>query len=407
MAYTIDIASNSGFGGLAHYDLLERIRRFALGYGTAAAATYAGTGNGSIASVDTYPATVKETWTIACTDVTTVGAEVWSVTGSVSGALATATTGVAYSNAFLAFSIAAGTTAFVVGDAFTIAVTGGLLPSASRWLQLRYDTTIAERELILQGPGYSGTEQIFVGIKCYQDVTADYYNLAVAHYTGFLASSSFSTQPGASPVLGIPAHNTTIAYYLSINGARINMAWKVGTPVYQCAQVGKFLPFSIPAQYPQPLISAGMLSGKNATRYSDTAYSIPFKGTRANLRMRFNDGVWHQPDAHPWTPSTPPSYFNPLAPLLRTTGTTWHLTPITLCDNTPNIYGQIDGFLHVVGFNNLVENVVQRGGVTVDPTGLTLAQICNAVTAAGGIPYVVLQDVWRTGFGDLIAMEMI
>lgn len=399
MAYTIDIASNTGFGGLAHYDLLERIRRFVTGYGTAAAPTYAGVGDGTMSGVDVYPATITETWTIACTDITTLGAEVWSVTGSVSGVLASATTGVSYVNAFLTFTISAGATAFALTDSFTVNVTIGLLPAAARWAQLRYDITIAERELILQGPGYSGTEQIFVGIKCYQDVTADYYNLAVAHYTGYLAGSSFVTQPGASPVLGIPAHNITIPYYLSVNGARINLAWKVGAPVYQCAQVGKFLPFSVPTQYPQPLIAAGMLTGQNATRYSDTLYSMPFKGARGNLRMRFNDGLWHQPDAHPWVGS--------LALGLRTTGTTWHLTPITLCDSTPNVYGQIDGFLQIVGFNNLVENVIQRGGVIVDPTGLTLAQICAAITTAGGTPYIVLQDVWRTGFADLIAMEMI
>lgn len=286
------------------------------------------------------------------------------------------------------------------------ATTNADLVAASRaWTVLRYDTVSAERELILQGVGLSGTEQIFVGIKCYQNVSADYYNLAVATFTGYLAGNTFDTQPGASPVLGIPAHNISIPYYLSVTGARINLGWKVGTPVYQMAAVGKFLPFALPSTYPQPLLAAGMLTSKAATRYSDTAYSTPFKGTRANLRMRFNDGVWKQPDAHPWLNAGVPSLA--LAPLLRTTGSTWHLTPITLCDATPNVYGQIDGFYHVVGFNNVVENVIQRGGTPVDPTGLTLAQICAAITAAGGVPYIVLQDVWRTGFADLIAMEMI
>lgn len=405
MPYVLDTATSAGFGGLAHYDLLDRIRRFACGYGTAGAPAKTGTGTGTMTGVDTHPATVTETWTIICTSIATPGAESWSVTGSVSGVKAVATTGVAYDNGLLAFLISAGGTAWAVNDQLTVATTAGAVGAAARWTQLRYDTVSANRELILQGVGLSGTEQIFVGIKCYQDSTADYYNLAVATFTGYLAGNTFATQPGASPVLGIPAHNITIVYYLSVTGARINMGWKVGTPVYQMAQVGKFLPFALPSTYPQPLIAAGMLTSMAATRYSDTAYSTAFKGTCANLCMRFNDGVWHTPDTHPWLNAGVPSLA--IAPLLRSTGTTWHLTPITLCDGTPNVYGQIDGFFQVVGFNNVVENVIQRGGSSVvDPTGLTLAQICAAITAVGGTPYIVLQDVWRTGFADLIAMEM-
>lgn len=287
------------------------------------------------------------------------------------------------------------------------ASTNAALVAAGRaWTVLRYDTVSANRELILQGVGLSGTEQIFVGFKCYQDATADYYNLAVATFTGYVAGNTFDTQPGASPVLGVPAHNLSITYFLSVTGGRINLGWKVGTPVYQMCQVGKCLPFALPSTWPQPLIAAGMLTSQAATRYSDTAYGTPFKGNRANLRMRFNDGVWKQPEAHPYANSLVGSVA--MAPLLRTTGSTWHLTPITLHDATPNVYGQIDGYYHVVGFNNVVENVIQRGGSsTVDPTGKTLAQICADITTVGGTPYIVLQDVWRTGIGDLIAMEMV
>lgn len=288
----------------------------------------------------------------------------------------------------------------------TFATTNAALVAAARaWTVLRYDTVSANRELILQGVGLSGSEQIFVGIKCYQDASADYYNLAVATFTGYVPGNTFETQPGASPVLGVPAHNISIEYYLSVNGARINLGWKIGTPVYEMCSIGKFLPYATPGQYPQPLLAAGMLDSASAIRYSDTAHSTPFKGKRSNLRMRFNDGVWKQPEAHPYDNSLSGSVA--MAPLLRTTGSTWHLTPITLHDATPNVYGQIDGFFHVVGFNNVAENVIQRGGTPVDPTGLTLAQICAAITAAGGTPYIVLQDVWRTGIGDLIAMEMI
>ena len=49
----------------------------------------------------------------------------FSVVGSVTGRLADATVAVAYTNGYLGFTIADGTTDFVAGDGFTIAVTGG------------------------------------------------------------------------------------------------------------------------------------------------------------------------------------------------------------------------------------------------------------------------------------------
>ena len=138
---------------------------------------------------------------------------------------------------------------------------------AEGWTILRYDTAITNRELLMMAPGLSGTEQIFCGVYCYQDSNADYYNLAVATMKGYVAANSFLTQPGISPVLGVPAHNQRIDYWLSVNGQRLNVAMKVGTPVYESFGIGKFFPYASPGQYPQPLFAAGMLTSASATRY--------------------------------------------------------------------------------------------------------------------------------------------
>jgi len=65
---------------------------------------------------------VTETWTIECTNADTAGAEVWSVTGSVSGTKEDATTSTDYDNGIIKFKIESGTTDFAVGDKFTIDV---------------------------------------------------------------------------------------------------------------------------------------------------------------------------------------------------------------------------------------------------------------------------------------------
>jgi len=252
---------------------------------------------------------------------------------------------------------------------------------AQGWTILRYNDVSTNHELIMRAPGLSGTEQIFCGAYCYQDAGADYYNLAVATMTGYVAANSFGTQPGISPILGVPAHNLRIDYWMAINGQRLNVAMKVGTPVYESFGIGKFFPFAAPSQYPQPLFACATLTSASATRFSETTHSMGWKGNRNNLRMRFNDGTWRTPLATPW--GTESSNDLVLSNSIRPAESTYALYPVMLYDAT-NVYGALDGIYHITGWNNAVENTL-----TID-----------------GKNYVVIQDVYRTGFGDYIALEL-
>lgn len=249
--------------------------------------------------------------------------------------------------------------------------------SANGWQVLRYKTDVENRELILKGLGYAGEEEIFVGFRTYQNANADYYNLVAACFTGYVPSNTFGTQPGAY-LSGVPAHNKRIDYWLTLNPQRIALAMKVGTPVYESCYVGKMLPYARPSQYPYPVVCAGMLNGVPATRFSDTTHSIPYKGDRPNLRMRFNDGVWRKPWAHPYNNDTLAGRSS-----LRETNGVYPLNPVVLGDSQ-GLYGELDGICHIPGFENSVENTVQINGVT----------------------WVVMQDVYRTGFNDYYALRM-
>lgn len=242
------------------------------------------------------------------------------------------------------------------------------------WQVMRYDTSIENRELILKGQGYSGTEEIYVGVKTYQDASADYYNLCVATFTGYVLSNTFDTQPGVR-LSGVPAHNQRIDYWLTVNPQRIACCMKVGTPVYEHFYIGKFFPYARPSQYPYPIVCAGMLSGAAATRYSDTSHSMPYKGNRVNLGMRFNTGVYLQPETHPWNNS-----YLAGTTQLRDTNDSYPLLPVILNDAN-GVYGELDGIRYVSGFNNVVENTC-------------------------GPDWVVMQDVSRTGFTDYIALKL-
>ncbi|PKF70447.1 hypothetical protein CW360_14215 [Pseudomonas fluvialis] len=249
--------------------------------------------------------------------------------------------------------------------------------SANGWTVLRYDTAPANRELILKGVGYTGDEEIFVGFRTYQDASADYYNLLAGVFTGYVPGNTFDTQPGAR-LSGVPAHNNRIDYWLTLNPQRIALAMKVGTPVYESAYVGKCLPYGRPSQYPYPVVCAGMLSGAAATRFSDTSHSIPYKGNRANMALRSNDG-WLQPYGYPWGNSAIAG-----GTQLRDTGGYYHPLPVELHDNAANMWGALDGIFYISGFNNAVENTF-----TLD-----------------GHDYVVIQDVSRNGFTDYYALRL-
>lgn len=248
------------------------------------------------------------------------------------------------------------------------------------WTTLRYDTSTAVHELIMVGEGYSGTEEIFVGFRSYEDTPNDCYNISVAGFTGYSSGLTFITQPGYMES-GVPAHQSNIETWLTISPQRIAFALKVGTPVYESGYAGKFFPYDRPTLYPYPVIVAGMLSGIPNTRFSNTTHSIPYKGNVANMRMRFVDGQWLQPLTLPWSNT---SVADAASARLVSTNGNYPLPPIQLYNTTNGVFGELEGIHYISGFSNAVENTLVVGGKT----------------------YVVIQDVYRTGFIDYYAMRL-
>lgn len=254
--------------------------------------------------------------------------------------------------------------------------------AANGWTVLRFDTTQAQHELLLKAPGLSGTEEIFVGMRTYENANADYYNLTAAGFLGYVPGNSFATQPGAV-LSGVPAHNIRIDYWLTLNGQRLVLAMKVGTPVYESLYIGKMLPYGLPSQYPYPLVVSGMLDGEPAIRFSDLNHSFGFKGNRNALRLRTND-AWRAPYAYPWGNRWVAGSTNVYGTNMRDTNGTYALLPIELHDNSANLWGTLDGVFYISGFNNAVENT------------LTI----------NGHDFVVIQDTHRTGHADYVAFRM-
>lgn len=250
------------------------------------------------------------------------------------------------------------------------------------WVTQRYDTDTANHELIMLGDGYGGDESIYIGFYSYQDATNDYYNIVVAAMKGYVSGNDFEDQPGIRRAT-TPAHNSAIGYWISVNAARINGVLKVGTPVYEHFGVGNFLPFAPPNQYPQPLFVAGMFDGVDDSRFSDTTQEMPWRTPlQENFAIHKNDGLWYDSN------SLGDLYIRTIRPLdstIRPVEDNYVIVPLYIRDYGQNIYGELDGIYHITGFNLSVEDTM-----TID-----------------GDDYVVMQDVYRTGFDDYIAMKLV
>ena len=280
------------------------------------------------------------------------------------------------------FIINDGTVDFAVNDTFTVPVTAGAA-GAARYDVLRYDVSAVNHELILRARGLSGTEEIFLGLRTYHDVGADFYNVLGGVFTGYVPRNTFDAQPGAA-LVGCPAHNNRIDYWLSLNGQRITLAMKVGTPVFEHLYLGKALPYSRPSQYPYPVVAGGMLAGAAPTRFSEATHDFYLRGGHARGQLRTPAG-WINMHCYPWGNAfLTGTSANSTQLQARDTGAQYPLLPVELHDNSANLYGQLDGVSHVSGFNNAVENTLSISGIT----------------------YVVMQSVARTSHIDYYALRL-
>lgn len=105
----IETGTSSG-----HLDLLEKLHTFLTATGSMFGVSLAGTGNGAMTNYKGTAASVALTW-----EAEYVGSDEWNIQSPSTGVIDTAYTGTPYSGLYMAFTITAGGTAFVVGDTFT------------------------------------------------------------------------------------------------------------------------------------------------------------------------------------------------------------------------------------------------------------------------------------------------
>lgn len=132
VALNTDASAGGEAGAWAPYYTGGDFNHKALVFPAVAADEVAGednVGGGVVNSISAAAGAPTESWLLTCT-AAAAGAGTFSVVGSVSGAKANATVGVAYNNSLIAFTIADGAPDFSVGDEFVIEVSQPTLINA-------------------------------------------------------------------------------------------------------------------------------------------------------------------------------------------------------------------------------------------------------------------------------------
>jgi hypothetical protein len=354
------------------------------------------TGNGFVSAERASTSPVDETWTLTATSATN-----FTVVGSVSGSQSAATVGTPYDNGIVAFTIVAGSTAFVSGDIFTFQVADGL-GSTEKWTVKSWSTDWdgnGNYELLLMAPGTSGTDEIYCGIQTYHDVGNDYYNWRLQGYTGYSSQASFLTQPGAIPdsssdrIPSVLLWDTQLDYWLVATGREVTGVVKVST-VYEAFGLGFLNPTGLPNQLPYPLYVGGTCPAEDADqkRWSSTDYlhrafwdpAGVLNGYHCDLRIIH--GTWY--GANNWSGSETSSkdvdgvgvwpymhsdyyYSSVVLPnrhwdeLTRNIDNSYPTFPLLVTAKSPNInmFGFIPHWYALPGEQLASEDIIQIGGV--------------------------------------------
>lgn len=288
------------------------------------------------------------------------------------------------------------------------------LTGAPGWTSLRYTVGGAGNpdECILRAPGLGGTDQIFVGIRTFENATADYFNWRLGGFTGYDGALTFAGQAGAMTNVFMTLWNSPIPYWFVANGRRVIVVAKISTN-FMMGYLGFINQYPSPAQFPYPLAIGGNFasSGEPAltdvswrwsnatflntnfpmsTRYSPGGGVIP--ANTCSLRLRRPNGIWADLAAGDTGTFVDADFYN-IWPYMagmvnlqqNLGGVQSPALPIILHDNTPEVYGELDGVVATSG-----QAIASEDTLTVS-----------------GDSYLVVQNVFRTGRNQYCAVRLV
>lgn len=242
-------------------------------------------------------------------------------------------------------------------------------------------------ELLLQGPGNAGTDEILVGLHPSVSVGSDYYNLGIAGYSSYNPGIPLVDQPNRLAERYLHLWDSSMPYWFIANGRRFIVVVRV-TTVYESAYAGFILPYHLPTTWAYPHF-VGACSRQATWRYSQidqgghSAFFNPGSYTSSNsvavsntsAALRLPDGTW-QWIANKYQASTEaPHNINNTAPWGQWMGLTTYRdgldgehkpspAEIAITSPYPANLGALEGVWYSPGFGTASENTITVDGVT-------------------------------------------
>jgi hypothetical protein len=301
-----------------------------------------------------------------------------------------------------------------------------LVAAGQAWTVAWSHATRPNEELVLKGPGLSGTDQVYVGLWR-QDgaLTAGESTVNLCGSTGVIPTATRYNGHVNSSVQQpkIFLDQNPMQYWFVANGRRFVVVIKIST-IYQAMYGGLYLPYARPSTYPAPYFIGGTVGGttqsqttgenivswraNTAESYRHFTYPKGFYSYSGNYYdspalMLTPEGIWRGgtvdylgtmdiprfivgPRAFPdrmgpytvgdslggnfnYSSASQIGYNTIRAQMIAGLNGEMPLTPITLMSfdttGTPNpiTYGVLDGCFSVPGIGNVAENIITVAGV--------------------------------------------
>ena len=146
---------------------------------------------------------------------------------------------------------------------------------AAGWITRLSTVTGENHEWLGEGPGLSGTEKIYAGVRSYRTVSTSNYKLSGAIFTGFVDGRAYAQQPGILDSysylgrdLDIKLDHLLTRYYIFVNAQRITAVFVGSTNNAYVFHAGKFFQFAFPTEYPYPVVMLSSQDGSGPFRSS-------------------------------------------------------------------------------------------------------------------------------------------
>jgi hypothetical protein len=116
-------------------------------------------------------------------------------------------------------------------------------------------------DIVLRGPGLSGDDNVFVGMRLVVNPDSDTYWIETIGMTGILAGAqAYDEHAGVAPYpVRMFLDDQPMTYWFVASGRRFMAVVKIST-VFEAMYAGLFLPYGDPVSYPYPMFIGGSSS---------------------------------------------------------------------------------------------------------------------------------------------------